>query len=273
MAPDETEEQSAAQDHLFEVRCFGEFQVEAKGKVLTSWSLQKARELLAYLIARGSTAVLREEVAEALWPEGDPDQVGSLLSDAAYHLRRALKQASGDGAIQALSASGQRYYLRSGLFRVDVDAFDAHVRRAGSLADAEAMVEYERALAEYRGEFLGNEPYEWAEPYRREYQRRFQDAAHKGANVALTSGGPRKAIEFYRAILNCDPIDEEAARGLMQCYEKLGDTNGVRKVYKVLTESLRRELDDEMAEPLPETKAMFQGLINASRSARQVMPG
>jgi pentatricopeptide repeat protein len=50
---------------------------------------------------------------------------------------------------------------------------------------------------------------------------------------------------------------EEEARGLMRCYAKLGDINGVRKVYKVLTESLRRELEDEKAEPLPETTAMF----------------
>ncbi len=39
---------------------------------------------------------------------------------------------------------------------------------------------------------------------------------------------------FYRTILARDLIDEEAARGLMQCYAKHGDVNGVRKVYKVL---------------------------------------
>ena len=46
----------------------------------------------------------------------------------------------------------------------------------------------------------------------------------------------------------------------MRCYAKLGDLNGVRKVYKVLTESLRRELEDEKAGPLPETTAVFRGL-------------
>jgi len=46
----------------------------------------------------------------------------------------------------------------------------------------------------------------------------------------------------------------------MRCHGKLGDINGVRKVYKVLTESLRRELEDEKAEPLPETGALMQEL-------------
>ena len=36
----------------------------------------KARELLAYLIARGGTPALRDEVADALWPEGTPTHVG-----------------------------------------------------------------------------------------------------------------------------------------------------------------------------------------------------
>jgi pentatricopeptide repeat protein len=68
-------------------------------------------------------------------------------------------------------------------------------------------------------------------------------------------------MDFYRAILARDPIDEEAARGLMRCYAKVGDANGARKVYKVLRESLRRELEDEKAEPLPETTALLQELI------------
>lgn len=67
-------------------------------------------------------------------------------------------------------------------------------------------------------------------------------------------------MDFYRATLASDPIDEQAARGLMRCYAKLGDLNGARKVYEVLCESLRRELEDEKAEPLPETTAVLREL-------------
>ncbi|MDI6872308.1 MAG: LysM peptidoglycan-binding domain-containing protein [Bacillota bacterium] len=67
----------------FTVRCFGSFQVETATGEVAGWTIQKARELLAYLIARGGTPVLRDEVAEALWPEGDRAQVEHLLSNAA----------------------------------------------------------------------------------------------------------------------------------------------------------------------------------------------
>jgi DNA-binding SARP family transcriptional activator len=77
-----------------------------------------------------------------------------------------------------------------------------------------------------------------------------------------------KAMAFYSAILARDPINEEAARGLMRCYDRLGDINGVRKVYKVLMESLRRELEDEKAEPLPETTALLQELTRSGQGSR-----
>lgn len=261
-------EKTSAAGPAFTVRCFGSFQVETATGEVAGWTIQKARELLAYLIARGGTPVLRDEVAEALWPDGDRVQVEHLLSNAAYYLRRTLKSAIDSADVQPFVTSAQRYHLRPGTFRAEADAFDAHLRRAESLDGAEALVEYDRALAIYRGDFLGNEPYEWAEPYRREYEHRFIDAAHRAAKLALDCRDANKAMAFYSAILARDPINEEAARGLMRCYDRLGDINGVRKVYKVLMESLRRELEDEKAEPLPETTVLYQELTRSGHGSQ-----
>ena len=244
---------------LFSVRCFGSFLVEVDDHEITGWTIQKARELLAYLVARGGSRVLREEAAEALWPEEHADH-SRLLANAAYHLRRALKRSAGGFEGEVLTTMAQRYHLALGLFRTDIGAFEAHLGRASALRGADALAEYERALALYRDDFLSDEPFEWTMPYREQYRRQFVDAAHAAARLALELRDTSKAMEIYRAILTRDPIDEEAGRGLMRCYAKVGDVNGVRKVYKVLTESLRRELEDENAEPLPETTALFQEL-------------
>jgi two-component SAPR family response regulator len=252
--------QAGATVPVFSVRSFGTFQVEVDGREITEWSFQKARELLAYLIARGGSRATRDEAAEALWPDGELGQVEHQLSNAAYYLRRALKAASPVPNVQPLDTSDRRYHLRSGMFRADVDGFDARLRRAESLSGAESLAEYERALAIYRGDFLAGELYEWADVYRREYQRRFVAAARRAASLAVECRDFRKAITYYEGILARDAIDEDAARGLMRCQGKLGDTNGVRRVYKTLREALRRELEDEKAEPLPETAALFQEL-------------
>jgi two-component SAPR family response regulator len=58
--------------------------------------------LLAYLIARGGIPVLRDEVAEALWPDGEPTQVQHLPSNAAYYLRRAIKKCAANSRRSAI---------------------------------------------------------------------------------------------------------------------------------------------------------------------------
>jgi two-component SAPR family response regulator/nucleoid-associated protein YgaU len=252
-------ETASASHPTFEVECFGSFQVLTSDQEVIGWPLRKARELLAYVIARGGTAA-RDEAAAALWPDEPPERVSTMLSNAAFRVRKTLNAANPSSNGRLLTLSDRRYQLLSGAFRVDLDAFDAHLRRAETLQGADALVEYDRALAIYKGDFLGSEPYEWADAYRRDYQRRFRAAAHQAGRVALDCRDVKRATEFYRAILDRDPIDEEAARALMRCHAKLGDGNSVRRTFKVLTESLRRELEDEKAEPLPETSGLLREL-------------
>src|SRR5690606_7838517 len=51
---------------VFRARLFGTFRVETDAGEVDGWSIQKARELLAYLLAHGGTPVLRDTAAEAL---------------------------------------------------------------------------------------------------------------------------------------------------------------------------------------------------------------
>ncbi|MCC7365292.1 MAG: LysM peptidoglycan-binding domain-containing protein [Dehalococcoidia bacterium] len=266
MTDDGEEAVASSAGPLFKVRCFGSFRVEAAEGEVSGWTIQKARELLAFLLAHGGAPVLRETVAEALWPDGDLDQVSHQLSNAAYYLRRTLASAVAEVDNRVLVTANQRYHLRSGLFRVDVDAFDAHIARAEKLQGYEALVEYERALAIYADDFMGDEAFEWAEVYRRDYQKRFVTAAHRAARLAFDSRDQKLAIRFYDAILARDPIDEEAVRGIMRSHAALGDTNAVRRTYKALSTALRRELEDDAAEPLPETTKLLESLIGTSVS-------
>jgi DNA-binding SARP family transcriptional activator/LysM repeat protein len=257
-------ESSWASDPLFAVRCFGAFEVTFEGKRV-DWRITKSRELLAFLLVQRATTVQRETVMEALWPDALSSQVEHMLSNATYYLRNSLRvAANGRKDIQVIFAPRQRCQLQSSLFRSDADAFDAHLRRAAGLQGTEALLEYERGLNLYRGDLFGKEPFEWATAFRLEFQRRFLGAAHQAARLALECRDAARAIGFYRAILDHDPIDEEAARGLMQVYGNEGDANGVKKVYKVLCESLRQELGDAEAQPMPDTEALLQELTRQS---------
>lgn len=244
---------------VFRARLFGTFRVETDGGEVDGWSIQKARELLAYLLAHGGTPVLRDTAAEALGLSAE-NQGGHPLPNAAYYVRRTLSRAVQDLEGDILITARQRYALRAGLFRTDVDAFDAHLGRAERLQGYEALVEYQRALELCTADFLADEDYEWAEGYRRDYQKRFITAAHRAAKLACELRDPKLALRFYDALLKQDPIDEDAVREAMRCRIAMGDGNSAKRLYKKLIEDLREALDDDQAEPMPETTRVLADL-------------
>ncbi len=252
---------------VFRARLFGTFRVETDAGEVEGWSIQKARELLAYLLAHGGTPVLRDTAAEALGLSGE-NQGGHPLPNAAYYVRRTLSRAVPDLEGEILVAARQRYTLRAGLFRTDVDAFDAHLARADRLRGYEALVEYQRALELCTADFLADEDYEWADAYRRDYQKRFVTAAHRAANLACDLRDPKLALRFCDAILQREPIDEEAVREAMRCHTAMGDRNSAKRVYKKLVEDLREALDDEQAEPMPETAKVMEEVAGPTAAAR-----
>jgi two-component SAPR family response regulator len=256
--------EAARRNPPFQARLFGAFQIETEKGEVTGWSIQKSRELLAYLLAHGGAQVLRESVAETLWRGAPAPQAMHQLSNAAHYLRRTLNRHSGGSDPQLLAVANGRYHLRPGAVRTDVDAFDAHLARADRLEGHEALIEYERALALYGHGFLAGETFEWADVYRREYQARFASAAQRAARIAMDGRDPKLARRFYETVLKHDPIDEEAFRGLLGSLAAIDDKNAARHAYRKLVEALQEALDDEQAEPMPTTAKLFSELLGSA---------
>ncbi len=246
----------------FTIRCLGPFEVWHGGVRITGWPREKSREILAFLAAHGGAAVPRESVAEALWP-GEPwdASLRHVMTNVASSLRTVLRSAAGDDALQPVVGARQRYRLQAHLFRIDLDAFDA------ALAGPEALAEYERAAALYRGDFLEGELFEWLGGYRSDYGRRLVDAAGRAASIAEELGERERAARLYGVILEREPADEPAARGLMRQRAAAGQPNEARRVFNQLTEALRQELDDPRARPGPETTALLAGLVAGEGNA------
>lgn len=243
------------------VHCLGRLRVLVEGTEVTNWSYDKGRELLALLVARGGAPTSRQEAADALWPDLPWDaSVKHMMSNAATALRATLRTAAGRRDMQPVLLSGGRYVLQQGLVRSDLDAFDTALRRAASLPDEEALPHYERALRLYDGDFLEAEPFSWLEHYHAEYRRRFLEGARRAGAIAGSLGEMDRAQACFRAAIEQEPADEEAARGLMRCLAAAGDRNGVRKVYHTLAAALQDALDDPTAAPSAETRVLLTEL-------------
>ena len=96
---------------------------------------------------------------------------------SAEHGRGGSKAGDLDLLIPGIVAARQRLQLSPSLFTVDLDAFDAAIRRTADLPAPGALGEYERALGLYAGDFLEWEFFTWLDPYRMDYRRRLLDAA------------------------------------------------------------------------------------------------
>jgi two-component SAPR family response regulator len=259
--PFEAADEEVWEGPRFRVKLFGAFRIATDDDEIATWAIHKSRELLAYLLVHGGSPVLRDTVSETLWPETNRKQAYHQLSNAAYTLRRTIAQALGNLEAQSLVILNQRYQLRPGLFRVDIDTFDAHLSRADSLQGHDALVEYERACRLYTAPLLIHEAWDWAGPYREDYRSRFVAAMKRAGALALTLRDPKLAVDFYNRILQQEPIDEEAVQGLLRCYSAVGDVTGAKVAYRRLVEALQETLDDDTVEPLPQTVAAYREVL------------
>ena len=115
------------------------------------------------------------------------------------------------------------------------------------------------AVREVEGEF-----FQWLDPYRMDYHRRLLDAARAAASLAEGMGAPLRAAPFHRAILEREPTDEDAARGLMRCLARSGDVVGARKTFATLSRALEQELGDAGVRPSAETRALLTELVGTA---------
>src|SRR5258706_5217546 len=88
-------------------RLLGAFELAIDGSPVERAAFERpsGMRLLKLLLALPAHRVRREEAAELLWPETDPERSGANLRKAIHFARRALGE-SGDGAAPLLGADG-----------------------------------------------------------------------------------------------------------------------------------------------------------------------
>ncbi|HKS25736.1 MAG TPA: BTAD domain-containing putative transcriptional regulator, partial [Thermoanaerobaculia bacterium] len=190
----------------------------------------RASELLIYLLCNPKGAT-KEQVGTALWPDADPARLRNNFHVTIHRLRKTF----GDCVV----LQNDVYAPARGI-DFDVAAFQR---------------DPERALELYRGDFFESSSSEWAEEMRERLRDQYAGALAAVGRAHIAAGEFAKAAEVYQRLWALDEFDEQAARQLMTCYGKLGDADGAARVYRRLTEALRRELQTE---PDPATTKIFQ---------------
>lgn len=162
------------------VRCLGEFEVEIGGRRIfdRDWKGSRTRTLLLALICKGGRKVSVEGLADLLWPDSEGPQAMQNLKVALHRLRR-LGCAEDETPVNWVHVKQGMVSLVEGL--CEVDALELCAAMPGAP---------ERALALYRGPFMGDdESHAWILEFRARIE---QVRAQACAGCGLARPSPRQ---------------------------------------------------------------------------------
>jgi SARP family transcriptional regulator, regulator of embCAB operon len=229
------------------VQLCGRLVVELDGRrVEDGFPGRQGRVLFAYLVANRLRTVTRDELFDALWPDGRDGGLASLLSK----LRRVVPLDGLRPAVEELW--------------VDVEAAAEALHRAES---ALALGEPHRAWAPAQvAMFIGSRPFlvgessEWIDEWRRRIAELHVRSLEAYGGATLGVGGTEltAAVRAGRELVRIEPYRESGHRLLMEALDAEGNTAEALLVFENLRGWLREELG---VAPSEQTQALYRRLL------------
>ena len=158
------------------IELFGGLRAKHGGTEITRFATSRVAALLARLVLFPKHPHPREELADLLWPDADPEAGRLSLRVALAALRKQLETpAVPPGSV--LDADREAVRLRPQTCRTDVADFEAALREAARAPEAaQKRGALDQALALYAGELLPGFYDEWILEERERLEALYQDA-------------------------------------------------------------------------------------------------
>ncbi len=218
----------------------------------------KQRGVLAYLALAHDHRASRAELASVFWSDRGESQARQSLRQCLSALRKLL----GSAEPAPLVADATQVSLTVSAWRIDVD----EVLRALTAEKVDLL----HAAEHVRGPLLQGTVFgeDAADDFVRDARVRLQDAGQRlllrCAAQLEKEAQDTALVEIYWRLLGLSPACEEAHRGLMSTYARLGRRSEALAQYQACEDALRRHLD---AAPAPETLALVAQLRSAESNA------
>jgi LuxR family transcriptional regulator, maltose regulon positive regulatory protein len=185
---------------------------------VTGWRMPHARELLYYLLDRGEP-VRKDEIIEDFWPDADCETGDNRFRQARFLLKKALGR-------ECLAREGERWRLTAECW-ADVREFerllDDGERLIGEGQLSLAVTALHQALTYWHGDYLDDFSAMWAVLRRESLRKRYITCLGLLADVKMRLDRHAEAAQHYYRILDADPADETAHRGLMRYFVRRGE--------------------------------------------------
>lgn len=225
------------------VYLLGRMRVVRAGRPIEGGWRRKSLELLAYLAVHPH-GVSKDQMLEALWPNGDPLVTQRCLWNVASYLRRRLQGSGVDARIT--QKTDDLYRLNLDAVWMDVQAFVWAIRLSESVSDPRALLAFACHL--YKGEFCEGRYYGWDTLVRERLSRCYIEAARSLTRNREAHGENEGALAVLESAMAVDPYDEDLCRQAMLLDELLGRPDRAVRRFKRLRRLLRCEFSIEPSE-------------------------
>lgn len=217
---------------------FGGFDILDVAGQPIKWRTLKTKEMMAYFLVKEGQPVSKWELMADLWPDLNEEQSRTYLHTTLYNLKKALKDAGGNGQIHYLSG---QYHAGFGDMANPLRVYREFERSFPALTK-ETEGAYQAMAALYQGELFARLDYPWSSPYREMCFGLFRQACIRLCRYYLDKGEPEAAARAARQLLAQSEIDEEAHEMMLQVHFRRNDRIALRHQYELLKRVLLSEL-------------------------------
>jgi DNA-binding SARP family transcriptional activator/tetratricopeptide (TPR) repeat protein len=196
--------------------------------------------LIGFLAAHAGSPQPRQRIAGLFWPDSNDAQALTNLRRELHNLRQVL---SGEPALTVTSRD--LCWHDTPTSEVDLRVFETE-RAAAQAAWADeaetALACAERAVAQYRGDFLPGAYDDWLLEIRSALERQCADLCDLIGQLRARTGDLAAAADAARFRIRLQPLEEFGYRTLMQLQADMGDRAGALSTYHHCASVLEREL-------------------------------
>lgn len=256
---------------MLKVQGFGKLRLGHRQTVLDHFPTQQVEELLGFLLLQPQTRHTRERLITLLWPQVTVAQGRHRFSVVLSRLRQMFKQLQTPFVHYIETTRAWVAFAPQRPFSFDRDQFVATCQlgfRTESLEKKEQQLE--TAVGLYRADLMAGIYADWCLAEREYLARLRLRALGQLMHCCMQRQAYPAAIEHGHAILQDDPLREQAHRALMRCYVAQGRHDLAARQYETCFDLLRTELNEL---PLPATIGLYQEIMATRARAALIAIG
>lgn len=216
------------------IRNFQQMTIERGNEEPFHWRTTKAQELFAFLVYRRQQPVRKDVLLEVLWPHMDMKKAYSLLYTTIYQLRKAFETAGYPFQIKS-SSNGYAIHLNHAV--IESEQWENSLAAAPKISDS-SFSHHLHLLDMYRGDYLADHDYPWAEVERERLRTLWYQHALRIGQYLRSKGRLLEAAAVHLQVQKLDPHNESNSWTLIQIYAESGDRAAVELHYRQFVDML-----------------------------------